>query len=479
MRPLADAIPRHLVVDAGDLTGVGAELELVDLSHDSRQIGPGWVFACVPGDRHDGHDFAPAAVDAGAAMLLVERRLPLAVPQLVVADVRRAMGHAAAELHGHPASRLTMVGITGTNGKTTTTRLVASILRAAGRSTREIGTLSGTRTTPEAPDLQRRLAGYVAEGADAVVMEVSSHALALHRVDGTRFDVAAFTNLSQDHLDLHGSMEAYFRAKAMLFTSELSDAGVTNLDDAHGRLLRDAADIDLVGYSRADADDLRVEVGSHRFRWRGVDVSVPLGGAFNVENSLCALSIADRLGIDATTAAAGLAAAGPIPGRFELVSAPDDPFAVLVDYAHTPDGLAEMLRSVRASIGPARVICVFGCGGDRDRDKRPKMAAAVAAHADRFVITSDNPRHEDPEAIIADAVAGVEPRYRDRLTIEVDRRRGIAAAFDLAGHGDVVVVAGRGHEPVQAIGDVEVPFDDRTVARELLVEHRNQTGAQP
>ena len=464
---LVEALPAGVVVETvGDVDGVMP----VDLTHDSRDVAPGWAFACVPGDVHDGHDFAPGAVDAGASLLVVERRLPLDVAQLVVTDVRRSMGPLAARVHGEPATKLRMVGITGTNGKTTTTHLVGSIMRAAGWNQREMGTLSGVRTTPEAPDLQRRLAGYVDEGVDAVVMEVSSHALALHRVNGVRFDVVGFTNLGRDHLDLHESMEAYFRAKASLFGTELARTGVTNLDDPYGRLLLDAADIDIDGYRLDDAVDLEVTVGRHSFRWRGTDVTVPLGGHFNVYNSLCALSIAARLGIDAATAAHGLATIAPVPGRFEVVTAPDAPFVAVVDYAHTPDGLVELLTAVRRDAGSGRVICVFGCGGDRDREKRPLMGAAAATHADLVVATSDNPRREDPRRIIDEAVAGIEPRYRDRVVVEVDRRAGIDAALRAARPGDVVVIAGKGHETTQTIGDIAHPFDDRAVTRELLAD---------
>ena len=474
---VAGAVPADLLVD---LVGNVDALELVDLTHDSREVGPGWAFACVPGEHHDGHEFAPGAVAAGATLLIVERRLPLDVAQVVVSDVRRAMGPIAAHVHGHPATKLRVIGITGTNGKTTTTHLVGAILRAAGLDERVLGTLSGARTTPEATDLQRLLASFVREGVDAVVMEVSSHALALHRVNGVRFDVAAFTNLGRDHLDLHDSMEAYFRAKASLFTAALSDVGVTNLDDPYGRLLLDGADIEMVGYSCADALELEVDVDHHRFRWRGTPVRVPLGGRFNVANTLAALTIAGRLGIDADTAAAGLAKIEPVPGRFEVVTGPADPFTVLVDYAHTPDGLVGVLDAVRERAGAGRVICVFGCGGDRDRDKRPLMGAAAAEHADLVVATSDNPRHENPATIIAEAVAGIDSRYRDRLTIEVDRRAGIAAALQMAREGDVVVIAGKGHETTQTIGDTALPFDDRAVARELLMnDHRTTTTTPP
>lgn len=465
-RPLVDELPAGLVVDV-----VGEPHRPVDLTHDSRQVQPGWAFACVPGEQHDGHDFADRAVAAGAGLLLVERRLGSDVvgdvAQIVVADVRRAMGFAAAAVHGQPASRLTMIGITGTNGKTTTTQMIGSIMRAAGRDERELGTLSGARTTPEAPDLQRRLAGFVRDGVDTVVMEVSSHALALHRVAGTHFDVAVFTNLGRDHLDLHETMEAYFRAKALLFTPELSDVGITNVDDPYGRLLLDAATIEMVGYQLSDASDLVVGVDHHRFTWRGQQVRVPLGGDFNVANSLAALEAAAALGIDAVTAARGLATLQPVPGRFEVVSDAAAAVAVVVDYAHTPEGIEHVLRSAR-TLATGRVVVVFGCGGDRDPDKRPLMGAAAAAHADVVVVTSDNPRREDPQAIVDAVLTGVEARYRGRVSVELDRRTAIEQAIRLARTGDVVVIAGKGHETTQTIGDQVLPFDDRVVARAVL-----------
>ena len=466
-RDLLGDLPSGLVTDVvGTLPPT-----LVDLTHDSRQVRPGWAFACVPGGRHDGHDFAAQAVADGATLLVVERRLPADVvggtPQLVVSDVRRAMGFAAASVHGHPAAALTLVGVTGTNGKTTTTQLIGSILRAAGREERELGTLSGARTTPEAPDLQRRLAGFVRDGVDTVVMEVSSHALALHRVAGARFDVAVFTNLGRDHLDLHESMEAYFRAKASLFMPELSDVGITNLDDPYGRLLLDVAAIEMIGYAADDATELTVTLDQHRFVWRGVPVRVPIGGAFNVANSLAALNVAAVLDIDPETAARGLAVVQPVPGRFEVVSAPGADVAVVVDYAHTPEGLEHVLTSAR-TLSRGKVVAVFGCGGDRDAEKRPLMGAAAATHADIVIVTSDNPRHEDPQAIVDAVVAGVEGRYRGRVSVELDRRRAIGSAIGAARPGDVVVIAGKGHETTQTIGDQAHPFDDREAARAVL-----------
>ncbi len=440
---------------------------VVDLTHDSREIRPGWVFACVVGERRDGHEFAAQAVADGAAALLVERELPLAIPQMLVPNVRKAMGPIAAEIHGHPANHLTMVGITGTNGKTTTAHLMTAILSGARRRTATIGTLSGVRTTPEAPDLQRQLAALVAHDIEAVVMEVSSHALALDRVAGSRFDVSVFTNLGTDHLDLHHTMEEYFRAKASLFEPNLTAAGVANIDDPHGQLLVDVASVPMLGFSVADAQHLAVAAHRLTFVWRGMPIDVPIGGRFNVGNVLAALTASEVLGIDRADAAASLIDCPPVPGRFEFVSEPDGPVTVIVDYAHTPDGMVELLGAVRAVTHGGRVIVVFGCGGDRDAHKRPMMGSAAAEFADVVIVTSDNPRHENPHDIIAAIVGGAVASGVHPI-VEPDRRAAIALALDLAERGDAVVVAGKGHETTQTIGDAAHAFDDRVVARELL-----------
>jgi len=464
---VAAAIPSRLLVEiVGD-----ASVTIHDLTHDSRDVRPGVGFACVVGGRADGHDFAAAAVDAGAAMLLVDRTLALDVPQIVVTDVRRAMGPAAAAVHGHPSRSLRLVGITGTNGKTTTTQMLGAILRSSGFTERTLGTLSGTRTTPEAPDLQRQLAGFVSDGVDAVVMEVSSHAMVYHRVAGTEFDVVVFTNLGRDHLDLHESMESYFRAKASLFDADLAAKGAANVDDPYGQLLLDAASIEMTGFGRDDVADLDVGVARHEFTWRGQRVHVPIGGDFNVMNSLAALTAASLLGVAPADASTGLATVAAVPGRFETVSNPcRHSVTVVVDYAHTPDGLDELLRAARRLVGDGRVIAVFGCAGDRDVEKRAPMGAVGARLADLPIVTSDNPRGEDPRSIVEQVVAGADPDDRPRVRSEVDRRTAIALAIGAAEPGDLVVVAGKGHETTQTIGDETRPFDDRVVSRELLDE---------
>jgi UDP-N-acetylmuramoyl-L-alanyl-D-glutamate--2,6-diaminopimelate ligase len=437
---------------------------------DSRQVAPGFLFACLRGAAVDGHDFAPAAVDAGASVLLVERELDLPVTQVVVDDSRAALGPLAAAFHGHPSEQLLLIGVTGTNGKTTTTHLLASILRAAGHRTEVIGTLSGRHTTPEAPDLHATLARFVHDGVTAVAMEVSSHALALHRVDGARFAVAVFTNLGRDHLDFHHTPERYFAAKARLFEPSQTAAAVVNVDDPHGRLLLDAAQVPTTPFSlTADVEGLRITPAQCAFHWRGHDVTVPLGGRFNAENALGAATAAVVAGVDESVVVAGLAAAPPVPGRFEAVDE-GQPFTVLVDYAHTPDGIREALDAAREAAAGHRVLVVFGCGGERDAQKRPDMGAAAAAGADVVVVTSDNPRREDPAAIMEQVLAGVPAGARTRVHPEIDRRAAIRLAVRAARPGDVLVIAGKGHETTQTVGEEVRPFDDRVVAAEALRE---------
>ncbi|MDQ3146272.1 MAG: UDP-N-acetylmuramoyl-L-alanyl-D-glutamate--2,6-diaminopimelate ligase, partial [Actinomycetota bacterium] len=428
-------------------------------------VVPGALFCCVRGQRDDGHDHAAHAVERGAVALLCERPLDLDVPQVVVPDSRVQMGRAAAAFHGHPSRAIDVVGVTGTNGKTTTTALLQAVLEGAGRPTGVIGTLSGALTTPDSPELQARLAAFRHEGVTAVAMEVSSHALVLHRVEGCTFAVAVFTNLSRDHLDFHASMEDYFAAKARLFDPGRSAVAVVNADDPHGRLLADAARIRTVRYGLDDVTGLEVGVRASTGTWRGQRLVVPLGGVFNVSNALAAATAAAELGIEPADIVGGLAEAGGVPGRFEVVEL-GAPFSVVVDYAHTPDGLDKVLEAARGVAGaePARTIVVFGCGGDRDRAKRPTMGEVAARLSDLVVLTSDNPRSEDPDAIVAEIRSGV--RGPGVVEVEADRRTAIAWALAEATEGDVVVVAGKGHETTQVLGDRALPFDDRVVVAE-------------
>jgi UDP-N-acetylmuramoyl-L-alanyl-D-glutamate--2,6-diaminopimelate ligase len=391
------------------------------------------------------------------------------------------MGPMSAVVFGHPAGAMAAVGITGTNGKTTVTFLLESVFRAAGLIPGVIGTtgariagepLELARTTPEAPELQRLLARMRDAGVRALAMEVSSHALAHHRVDGITFDVAVFTNLSQDHLDFHGSMEEYLSAKARLFTPALARRGVVNVDDAAGARIAARATIPVVTVGTSgDASITPQEVVSGAdgigLTVDGVRVGSPLLGAFNVDNVLAAFATARDLGIDPGAIVDGIGSLAVVPGRMERIEA-GQRFLVVVDYAHTPDSIRSVLRAARPLV-PGRVIVVFGCGGDRDRAKRPLMGEEATANADLTVLTTDNPRSEEPEAIVEEIVPGAILGGGAYL-VELDRRAAIRRAVELASPGDAVVIAGKGHEPGQTFRDRTVPFDDREVAREVLLE---------
>jgi UDP-N-acetylmuramoyl-L-alanyl-D-glutamate--2,6-diaminopimelate ligase len=482
---------------AGDLlvASEGASDDAVTgLSYDSRRTRRGDLFFCVVGARADGHTFASKAVAAGAVGLVVERPLDLPVPQVVVRDVRRAMARIAAAFHGHPSDDLLLLGITGTNGKTTTAYLLESILSAWGRTTGLIGTIEtrvgkasrpGVRTTPESVDLHALLAEMRDEGVDAVAMEVTSHALALHRIESVRFEVAAFTNLSRDHLDFHRDMEDYFQAKRSLFVPERVGAACANVDDPHGRKIVEDAAVPTIGFGISDDADVRahdVRMGPWGTEFvislsggvpaGDVKISTALVGAFNVSNILAATATAALANIDMAAIEAGVTALRAVPGRFEAVDC-GQPFTVVVDYAHTPDSLENALREARriAQSSDGRVICAFGCGGDRDAAKRPLMGAVAASHADVVVVTSDNPRSEKPLSIIDQILEGlVAERGGVPDAVLVDRREAITEVLSLARLGDVVVVAGKGHETGQEFAGFTVPFDDRLVAGEVLTE---------
>ena len=445
--------------------------EIVAIGHDSRSVVPGTLFCCVRGARADGHAFAPQAVQAGAVALLVDRFVELDVPQVAVDDVRAAMAPIASALFGHPSRRMAVVGVTGTNGKTTTTHFLRAVLEADGRQAAVIGTLSGGTgrsgpgTTPAAPELQAHLAELAGEGFTAVAMEVSSHALVQHRVDAVRFAAAVFTNLSQDHLDFHGTEEEYFAAKASLFEPERAAVGVINADDRWGRRLLEAAHLPTRPFSLAEAVDLHLDRSGSTFRWEGEPIRLRLAGTVNVANAVAAAAAARELGVEAPAIAEGLSNLAAVPGRNEPVDR-GQPFSVLVDYAHTPDALEQTLAGARQMAGDGRVLVVFGCGGDRDRTKRPLMGEVATRLADLAVLTSDNPRSEDPADIIDQVLSGV--RRSEALTVEPDRGAAIALALGAARPGDIVVLAGKGHETTQVVGDRVLPFDDRAVAAEIL-----------
>ncbi len=480
---------RELLAGADVIEIVGdAETEITSLAYDSRRVEQGSLFFCYPGSIADGHEYAPLAVQAGATAVVVERTLELEpfVTQAVVADGRAAMAHAAVRFYGDPTAEVRVFGVTGTNGKTTTAFLIRHILERRAVQTGLLGTVKRVvggvaeeveRTTPEAIDLQATFRRMADAGDRACAMEVSSHALALRRADGIRFAVAAFTNLTQDHLDFHADMDDYFRAKRLLFAGERAERAVVNLDDPYGDKL--VAEFDAITFSasgdeRADlrALDLDFDASGSRFRCVGTDaeaqVVLPLPGRFNVENALCAIASVGAVGVPLDHAAAALSEAERVPGRFEPVDE-GQPFTVLVDYAHTPDSLENVLVSARqVTPDSARLVCVFGAGGDRDLDKRPLMGEIVGRLADLAVVTSDNPRSEDPPAIVADIRAGMDAATAE-IAVEPDRRAAIAFALAAAAADDTVVIAGKGHEQGQEFErGRKIPFDDRDVAREEL-----------
>ena len=482
----------HAALPEGELLASDGpnDVMITGISQDSRLVEPGHLFVCIPGGTADGHDFAIEALERGAAALLTERSLaPLSAVgdrgpvEILVRSTRRCVGPLAAEVFGHPSRSMTVIGITGTNGKTTTAHLIAAALSSESRAVEVIGTLSGTRTTPEAVELQGRLAEFAARGVEVVVMEVSSHALEMARVDGVRFAAVVFTNLGVDHLDLHGSIEAYFGAKARLFSPGFSGLAVINRDDPRGRELigQISNSMDVVGFSDDDVDVVDVGIAELHLRWRGNDVVVGLGGQFNVSNVVAALTVAHALGIEPDEAAARIGSVGVIDGRLEVFGGPDLGLpTVVVDYAHTPDGLEVLLETARAAAAGSGVVVVFGCGGDRDQHKRPLMGAAAIRGADRVIITSDNPRFEPPEQIVEQILAGVPEQDLARVTVEDDRRSAITIAVESMGVGDIVVVAGKGHEHDQEIAGVRYRFDDREVVAEVLADlaHRTRGGGR-
>ncbi len=459
--------------------GDSHDLEITNLAYDARQASAGTLFFCVPGFTRDGHDFAPEAIAKGAVALVVERPLQADVPEVEVESVRKAMAPAAAAFYEDPTAQLTTIGVTGTNGKTTTVFLIRTILEADGRQTGLLGTVKSiiggyehevVRTTPEAIDLQRTFRQMLDEGDSACAMEVSSHALELHRADAIHFDASVFTNISRDHLDFHETMEDYFAAKRRLFQAEPGTA-VVNIDDPYGERLADDLDgsvtfaLDRAATYRAV--NLTTDLSGSRFTLRSpegeTELASPLRGRFNIYNVLGAVAATRSVGVPIQTATAAIETAGQVPGRFEPVDEGQE-FAVLVDYAHTPDSLENVLTAAR-SLTEGRLHVVFGAGGDRDKGKRPLMGEIAARLADRVIVTSDNPRSEEPEKIIEEILNGA----GHTAAAIPDRREAIAEAIAGAHRGDIVVIAGKGHEQGQEFaGGRKVPFDDVAVARELL-----------
>ena len=466
----------------GGIQVVGTDPPITGVTHDSRAVGPGDLFVAIPGAVVDGHDYVERAVASGAAAVAVERSVDCP-SRIVVPDARAALPWLAAAVYGDPSHHLPVVGVTGTNGKTTVTHLFERIIIASGRTPGVVGTIGArigqieepvARTTPEASDLQRLLAEMIDAGVDVAAIEVSSHALSLHRVDAIRFRVAAFTNLMQDHLDFHGDMDRYFAAKASLFTLDRADHAVVGVDDEAGRKIAASTAVPATTVSvDADADaDITASSVEESFGGSSFTVNTPTGsfaahlpipGRFNVHNALVAAAIALELRIDAEAVTRGLASATTIPGRFERVASDNGPI-VVVDYAHTPDAIEAVVRGARR-LSTGRIVVIFGAGGDRDREKRPAMGRA-AASADLVVLTSDNPRSEDPDVIRASVRSGIEAS-RDVIE-EPDRRRAIRRGLEAAGPEDLVLILGKGHEAGQEIGGVIEPFDDREVALEEL-----------
>lgn len=485
---LAELIATLEIIDRGG----NQNISLTGLHYDSRRIRPGFLFVAIKGYKTDGHLFIKDALERGAIAIVVEQEiaLPPGVAWVRVGNSRKALGHLAACFYDYPGSKLRLFGVTGTNGKTTTTHLVKAVLEAAGQPAGLLGTvgnrlgeelLKAERTTPEALDLQYILHQLVSLRAKAAVMEVSSHALALHRTEGTEFDVAVFTNLTQDHLDFHQDMTDYFNSKARLFINlgqgvkQGPKYAVINGDDPYGGRLAELTSVPVITYGcspvcqfQARNIDLAPSGATCQVTWPGgvVDLKLKLTGRFNIYNALAAFAVALREGIDPLTAAEALGQVSGVPGRFEQVHQ-GQPYAVVVDYAHTPDGLENILEAAR-QVTSGRLIVVFGCGGDRDRGKRPLMGQIAARLSDYCIVTSDNPRGEEPEAIIADIIPGLEKIPEANYQVFVDRRQAIATALALARPEDMVVIAGKGHETYQIIKDKILPFDDRQVAREEL-----------
>jgi len=480
-------------IDAMSATG-RLDVEALDVTHDSRACVPGSIFVAIRGEKFDAHRFIPQAVERGAVAVISE--LPGGIDSapawIQVSDARAALARSAATIHGHPSRRLKLVGITGTNGKTTTAHLIDSIIRASEGTSAMFGTIThrvgnqasvALNTTPEASDIHRMLGLAVEDGCRSAVMEVSSHAIDLHRADALKFAVAVFTNLTRDHLDYHETMENYFAAKEKLFNGSLGSqpgASVINVDDEYGRRLFKTAKGDRITYGfgrRTDVgtDDFQLSPRGLKFTANttagSVEVISNLVGRFHVYNILAAIAAGLALEASLDHIANGISECSTVSGRFEHVTPPDGsaeiPFAVIVDYAHTDDALKNVLQTARELAGAGRVITVFGCGGDRDRTKRAPMGELAAGLSDLAIVTSDNPRTEDPDSIIADIEAGLRKTARPYMKL-TDRREAIFHAIAEAREGDVVLIAGKGHETYQIIGEHKIPFDDHEVAREAM-----------
>ena len=442
------------------------DVEVHGLSYDSRLINSGDLFFCFKGEKKDSHDFVYDAIKGGASALVVERKIDIDFPQVISSSSRKMMSEIAEIFYEFPSREITTVGVTGTNGKTTTVNILSAIAKAAGEKTETIGTLTGQLTTPEAPDLQRQIRDSIGNGVSFLAMEVSSHALLQNRISRMTYDAAIFTNLSLDHLDYHGDMESYYKAKSSLFSPTHSKLAVINADNQFGKRLMNEVEIPQVSFSLNDVDIVERTLIKTTFRWKGQIIDLKLPGVFNLENALAAVVTAEALGFNREVIAKGLESAKGTPGRFELLTHSDEEPYIIVDYCHTPDGLEKILLSINELLPGARTHIVFGCGGDRDTSKRAQMGMISETHATNVYLTSDNPRSENQMVIINDILAGIhdtEPVY-----VNPDRREAIFHAVTTANQDDVVLIAGKGCEPYQEISGTLHPFLDSDVGREAL-----------
>ena len=442
------------------------DVEVHGLSYDSRLINSGDLFFCFKGEKKDSHDFVYDAIKGGASALVVERKIDIDFPQVISSSSRKMMSEIAEIFYEFPSREITTVGVTGTNGKTTTVNILSAIAKAAGEKTETIGTLTGQLTTPEAPDLQRQIRDSIGNGVSFLAMEVSSHALLQNRISRMTYDAAIFTNLSLDHLDYHGDMESYYKAKSLLFSPTHSKLAVINADNQFGKRLMSEVEIPQVSFSLNDVDIVERTLIKTTFRWKGKIIELKLPGVFNLENALAAAVTAEALGFNREVIAKGLESAKGTPGRFELLTHSDEEPYIIVDYCHTPDGLEKILLSINELLPGARTHVVFGCGGDRDTSKRAQMGMISETHATNVYLTSDNPRSENQMVIINDILAGIhdtEPVY-----VNPDRREAIFHAVNTANQDDVVLIAGKGCEPYQEISGTLHPFLDSDVGRQAL-----------
>ncbi|MCH2635831.1 MAG: UDP-N-acetylmuramoyl-L-alanyl-D-glutamate--2,6-diaminopimelate ligase [Acidimicrobiales bacterium] len=465
---IAHQCPGARMVDG---TATDEIVKISGVNHDSRSVGQGDLFACISGAEHDGHSYAIEAINGGAAALLVERELNLAIPQVVVPDVRKSIGFASAAVYGHPSKQMKVIGITGTAGKTTVAQALAQTLKACGESAGVIGTLEGSHTTPEAPEFQKKLSQMQSRGDEWVCVEVSSHGLEFGRVQGTEFAATVFTNLSPEHLDFHKDMEQYFLAKRRLFDHESGLAVVSVADKWGKRLVRELQEIGhqgLVAVEPSMVENPKLDVQRSSFIWRGHQIRTRLLGRFNLSNLLLVGETLKGLGLEEEMIASGLEKVEPVKGRMELVTTPGSEIAVIVDYSHKPEALAQALRTLR-SVSSGHVWVVFGAGGDRDPQKRPLMGQIAAELADEIVVTSDNPRSEDPSDIAEQIVSGMDERSTGPKIL-LERAEAIQFAVNHAVTGDSVLIAGKGHETYQITGSEQRPFDDTKVAKEALLK---------